>query len=666
MQSFRTLWSSRRRALALAGVLASVACASGELQEGLGPQSESLDSTVAVSGSDASVNIQGLTLSPTAATLAPGASKQFNAIGWINGRSSPAPNTVWGAEGGTITQSGLYTAGSKTGTYRIAVQSFPTGHVEVATVTISGTAPSQPNATVSAIILTPGERTTVYKGTTQQYAAAARLSDGSTQGNAQVSWSATGGTISSSGAYKAGNTSGYFRVIGRSSNGKADTSLVTIPTTASTISSIVVTPATATVAAAAAHQFTASAKLVDGSTLSTPPVTWSATGGTVSSSGRYTAGSSAGTFRVIARSSNGKADTSTVAVSGASAPTVTKVTLTPATASLAAGAKQTFSTQVTYSNGTTQTNPSLTWSATGGSMGSGQVYTAGTSAGTYRVIASASGRADTSVITISGSAPPPPPPSGSNGMYFNSAEAGCGSDGNVLLCDDFEDGDWYSKNCDQANSSGGLLQTDGWCGTIYGPTTPAMCSGNGFRSNCAASHGTSTGAQGNVTMADHSLSQASSDVYVRFYTKTMPGYRYGAEKVLAFNKGQAGVGGIYFGNLHINCGGGGGSSSGRLQWQPVSPESGCKDIITMTPGNWYFIEIHMNTATGVLQIWADDCGSGSGCTGSPTLRVNLSGYRIPSGSVGSLWFENWANPGSAGTRVIDQVKVARSQVGFMR
>jgi hypothetical protein len=664
MQSFRTLWSSRRRAVALAGVLASAACASGELQEGLGPQSESMDSTVAVSGSDAAVNIQGLTLSPTSATLAPGASKQFNAIGWINGYSSPAPNTVWGAEGGTITQSGLYTAGSKAGTYRIAVKSFPTGHAEVATVIISGSAPSSPNATVSAILVTPGERTTVYKGATQQYTAAARLSDGTTQPNASVSWSATGGTISSTGAYKAGQTSGYFRVIARSSNGKADTSEVTIPTTASTIASVVVTPASASLAAGAAQQFTASAKLSNGSTQSNPSVTWSATGGTVTSAGRFTAGSSAGNFRVIARSSNGKADTSTVAVTAGSTPTVTAVNLTPANVSLAAGAKQTFSTQVTYSNGTTQTNPSLTWTATGGSMGSGQVYTAGTSAGTYRVIASANGRADTSVVTIAGSSTPPP--SGPNAMYFNSAEAGCGSDGNVLLCDDFEDGDWYSKNCDQANSSGGLLQTDGWCGTIYGPTTPAMCSGQGFRSNCAASHGTSTGAQGNVTMADHSLSQASSDVYVRFYTKTMPGYRYGAEKVLAFNKGQAGVGGIYFGNLHINCGGGGGSSTGRLQWQPTGGETGCRDIITMTPGNWYFIEIHMNTATGVLQIWADDCGSGSGCTGTPTLRVNLSGYRLPSGSVGSLWFENWANPGSAGTRVIDQVKVARSQVGFMR
>src|SRR4051812_17314075 len=52
-------------------------------------------------------------------------------------------------------------------------------------------------------------------------------------------------------------------------------------------------------------------------------------------------------------------------------------------------------------------------------------------------------------------------------MYFNSAEPGCGTDPSIVLCDDFESGSWYTKDCDQANASGGLLQTKGWCGTIY-------------------------------------------------------------------------------------------------------------------------------------------------------------------------------------------------------
>lgn len=171
-------------------------------------------------------------------------------------------------------------------------------------------------------------------------------------------------------------------------------------------------------------------------------------------------------------------------------------------------------------------------------------------------------------------------------------------------------------------------------------------------------------------MADHSLSSPAKDVYIRFYTRTLPGYLYGQEKVLSVNKDPAGVGGIYWGKLFFNCGAGGTASTGRLQWSAVLPEDRCFDIITMTPGRWYFVEIHMNVQSSVFQAWADDCGvDGTSCTGTPTLRVNLSNIQYPSttNSVASLWFENWANPGSVGTRLIDQIKVSRSgPIGFMQ
>ncbi|HWA16537.1 MAG TPA: hypothetical protein VG817_08890, partial [Gemmatimonadales bacterium] len=92
-------------------------------------------------------------MSPTSATLTPGATRQFSAIGWINGSSSPAPNTTWSATGGTISSTGLYKAGNTPGTYQVKVVSLPTWHSETATITISGTA--QPSATISAIALSP-------------------------------------------------------------------------------------------------------------------------------------------------------------------------------------------------------------------------------------------------------------------------------------------------------------------------------------------------------------------------------------------------------------------------------------------------------------------------------------------------------------------------------
>lgn len=591
------------------------------------------------------VTLTALVMTPATVSLNTGTTQQFSVVAnWSDGGTT-VPTLSYTASGGTVSAGGLYTAGSTAGSFRLIVSA--NGWADTSAVTIS-----VPAATLTALVLTPSS-VTLNTNTLHQFSVSATWSDGGTTVPA-VTFSATGGSVIPNGQYTAGTTAGTFRVI-VSANGRADTSAVTITAPAVTISSIALTPGSVSLATDATQQYSATATMSDGSTQSNPTLTWTATGGTIDGSRLYRAGSTGGTFRVVAISTNGRADTSLVTLTSPTA-TVSSVSVTPGSISLNTGASQTFTVVATMSDGSTQTNPAMTWSATGGTISGSRVYTAGSTAGSFRVIASSNGHADTSSVTVT-----TPPPVGANNMYFNSAESGCGTDSNVLLCDDFEDGDWYTKNCDQANSSGGLLQTDGWCGTIYGPLTAAACGNAGVRSDCAASHGVATGGQGGVTYADHSLSQAASEIYVRFYTKPQTGYLFGAEKLLTFNKGSAGVGGIFFGNLHINCGGGGGSSSGTLQWQPTGGESGCRNVIAMTPGKWYFIEVHINTAAGVLQVWADDCGAtGNSCTGSPTLRLNLSGYNLPAGTIGSLWWENWANPGSSGNRLLDQVKVSRA------
>lgn len=59
------------------------------------------------------------------------------------------------------------------------------------------------------------------------FTATARMSDGSMQ-PAQVTWSATGGTATTSGVYMAGSAAGVYRIVGRHALGFADTSAVTI------------------------------------------------------------------------------------------------------------------------------------------------------------------------------------------------------------------------------------------------------------------------------------------------------------------------------------------------------------------------------------------------------------------------------------------------------
>ena len=263
--------------------------------------------------------------------------------------------------------------------------------------------------------------------------------------------------------------------------------------------------------------------------------------------------------------------------------------------------------------------------------------------------------------------------------YFNSAEPGCsGSDPNVLLCDDFEDGSWYVTTQDYTSAP-----NDGWSGTIYAnPITPpnaAFCGGVGVAGTpCTATHGVKDGSAGGRNMAKHALALMTDEVYVRFYTRISSGYFFGAEKVLTFNRTFAD--GIWFGNLHINCGNEG--TTGTLQWQvPGGFPGGC---VSQNQGNallltgndhWYFIEVHVKLDTvgqnnGTLRLWLNDCGTTGVCTGTPTLRTSRTDLKFRQSSntemLGNLWWENWANPGSIGERYLDQIKVSRvGPIGFM-
>lgn len=168
------------------------------------------------------------------------------------------------------------------------------------------------------------------------------------------------------------------------------------------VQEVIVTPDGQTVQAGASLQFTARTVLTDGDT-TTGTVSWSASGGTITTGGRYTAGQTAGIFRVAARATNGVADTVTVNVAVPSAnPTLIAVVVTPATATVAAGGTAQFSAAGRMSNGTSQA-VSVTWTATGGVISGTGLYTASSLPGSYRVVATGPGAlADTSTVTITG------------------------------------------------------------------------------------------------------------------------------------------------------------------------------------------------------------------------------------------------------------------------
>ena len=158
------------------------------------------------------------------------------------------------------------------------------------------------------------------------------------------------------------------------------------------------------------QQFVVSGSWSDGSS-ATPAVTYNATGGSITAGGLYTAGSLPGTFRVIATQEGGtKSDTAQVVVS-APPPSLVSFLLSPRLDTLQYGQTSQFSTAAIWSDG--QSHPfTVAYTATGGTITSEGLYTAGAAPGSFQVAAACScGRSDTAtVVVVPTPVPPPPPP----------------------------------------------------------------------------------------------------------------------------------------------------------------------------------------------------------------------------------------------------------------
>ena len=334
--------------------------------------------------------VTALTLSPKTSSVSTGATVQFNTTATWTAGGSGLPALSYSSSGGVInTSTGLWTAPSATGTYRVIVRQTGGTLADTATVTVVTSAP-----VATGLTMTPASAS-VFTGGTQQFASTVAWSDGQSR-QESVTYRATGGTISATGLFTAGQTPGSYTVIATCACGVADTSYVTV--SAAYVTALTISPKTANLLTGGLQRFAAAAVWSDGGTV-LPAVTYSApNGGTVTADGVFTAPATAGTYRVILGfSGTALRDTAVLTVN---APTATAFTLTPGTATLAAGATQQFSTSTTWSDGQARTS-TVTYSATGGTISASGLYTAGRIAGTFAVIANCScGRADTAAVDI--------------------------------------------------------------------------------------------------------------------------------------------------------------------------------------------------------------------------------------------------------------------------
>jgi hypothetical protein len=347
--------------------------------------------TVSVTVTKPSVTLTSLLVNPSRASVPVGTSRQFSVTGTWSDGSNQTPPVTWSATGGTVTASGLYTAGKTPGTYRLIATNTQYQKADTATILVE--APQ-----LVSLTLSPAE-VTLQPAQTRQFSVTGTWSDGSTT-TPQADWHAEGGTITPAGFYTAGSAAGTYRVIAEHPSGLADTSLVTITQPPPTLVSLSLAPASVNLAPGGSIQFAVSGTWSDGSK-STPSVTYAATGGTISAAGMYTAGTSTGTFRVIATSVVGsKADTATVSITAA-APTLTSLTILPDSTGVKTGGTRQFAVSGTWSDGST-TTPAVVWATNGGTISTSGMYEAPATAGNYRVVATQKNgtRADTAKVTV--------------------------------------------------------------------------------------------------------------------------------------------------------------------------------------------------------------------------------------------------------------------------
>ncbi len=215
-----------------------------------------------------------ITISPTTITVSIAGTEQFTAT--VVGSANTA--VTWSASGGTIDNNGLFTAGNTAGTFEVkAVSVADSTKFDIATVKISK------NISIS---IKP-DSATVFTNASKQFAA--------TVVGKAVTWSATGGTIDNSGLFTAGNTVGDFEV--KASSVADPSKFVTAAV------KVIVEPIVVSISSAVKEFYISNEIQFKASVSGTANqgVSWSASSGSISSSGLYTAPSNVGSVIITAK-----------------------------------------------------------------------------------------------------------------------------------------------------------------------------------------------------------------------------------------------------------------------------------------------------------------------------------------------------------------------------
>jgi autotransporter-associated beta strand protein len=256
-------------------------------------------------------------VSPATATIAAATRQQFSATAkdQFGDALATPPTFTWSATGGgTITTAGLFTAPATAATTTVkATVGSVFGSATVATI-VTATAPTIVTAAAASPATVTGTTTALSVLGADDGGEALLTYTWSSTGPAAVAFSASGTNAAKASVATFSKAGTYALIVTlRDGDGRTTTSTVVV-TVAQTPTAMTVSPGTATVATGATQQFTATMTDQFGAVMSTQPsFTWSVSGGgTVSTSGLFTAPTTTGSSTVTA-SGGGLSATASVA-----------------------------------------------------------------------------------------------------------------------------------------------------------------------------------------------------------------------------------------------------------------------------------------------------------------------------------------------------------------
>lgn len=334
--------------------------------------------------------LQSIAVTPTSSTIAAGATQQFTATGSYSDGSTQNITTsvTWSSATATVATIGASTGlatGMSMGTSQITATK---GGIASSAIALTVT-----SATLQSIAVTPGSAS-IAKGLTQRFTATGTFSDGSTQNiTITVGWSSATpsvATISPRTGVGTGVGTGTAQIT--ATKGGIVSAPATLTVTAPVLQSIVVTPASASIAKGLTQQFIATGTYSDGSTQNiTAGATWASgavSAATIGASTGLATGVGAGTSLITATQGSTVSPPATLTVTAAA---LQSISVTPAGPSITVGATQQFTATGSYTDGsTTNITTSVTWASgttSVATIGSNTGMATGLAAGTSQITA---------------------------------------------------------------------------------------------------------------------------------------------------------------------------------------------------------------------------------------------------------------------------------------